>query len=538
MSSLYLSRLSAEERSALTKSLHNAQSGCCFICMKPIDLVLHSNTIDIDHIEPLATGGKDSPGNFGLTHASCNRSKQASDLRVARVLARFKEIADGVEGRSPNLTDILKEYGGAQHNLPAVLEGTALRVSFPDIGENQVLTVPIHEDSLSGFKSVFLDLPVQYVHHDDHINPRPIGKNITKLVTEFYRRLPQLHVALGWINCSANESSQVLLFDGQHKAAAQILLGVHRIPVRIFINPNLDVLLTANTRAGTILKQVAFDMSVQRSLGSALLKDRIKRYQIDHGMSEDDESFSEQSLVSYLKSESREVKRYILDSVRSSITNHSDNRLGGYIEQGGRSTDRPLSYSTIEKTFYSFFIGSDLLPTPFNYKLEEGANPRQLEIEQTVRLMNIIADRIFIGSFDTSIGTSQIENKIAKGIDIPEPHLRAFRMAREEIIYSWLQNIPRIIQYYFFTNGLSFNEARLLQYQIPETCWGNIERFITALSRLSMWTNKSTAVFSGKRNSDYWQSVFATGKTPEEPPVEVMSKGIDIMTMIQPEYDT
>ncbi len=110
-----------------------------------------------------------------------------------------------------------------------------------------------------------------------------------------------------------------------------MLLGVKSLPVRIFINPDIDVLLTTNTNAGTTLRQVAFDKSIQRHLGSALFDDRLERYQADHNLPSDFLDFSERDLVRYFKGESREMKRYILDDVRDSITHHPENKLKSFI---------------------------------------------------------------------------------------------------------------------------------------------------------------------------------------------------------------
>jgi hypothetical protein len=119
------------------------------------------------------------------------------------------------------------------------------------------------------------------------------------LVEEFHKGRPQLQVGLGWISSETPLSSKVHVFDGQHKAAAQILLGVHSLPVRVFVDPDFDLLLTANTNAGTTLRQVAFDKSVQRRLGSSILLDRIKRFKSEKGLADDYEAFSEQTLVEH-----------------------------------------------------------------------------------------------------------------------------------------------------------------------------------------------------------------------------------------------
>ena len=271
MGSLFLNRLTAEEMQQLREDLLKIQNEKCFICDDFINLNLH--TVHIDHLIPLISGGKDDRSNFALTHSNCNESKQDADLRVARTLARFSKIRDSVANRGPNLSDILSLYGGSKHNLSLDYDGDTVELvkySFPQINDNNIYSDKIYKDELSGFRYFFAVLPIEYIFHDDKINPRTIGQNISKLVKEFFTKLPQLHISLGWIDLQDNEN-KIKLFDGQHKAAAQILLGVRKLPMRVFVISSqleLDNLITANTHAGTNLKQVAFDKSVQHHLGN------------------------------------------------------------------------------------------------------------------------------------------------------------------------------------------------------------------------------------------------------------------------------
>lgn len=536
MGSVYLNRPAREQREELKKKLLEAQRGKCFICEEAIDPNIHS--VQIDHVIPTKLGGKDNPSNFALVHSKCNQSKQDANLRVARILARFAKIRDVClkENRGPNLTDILNKYGGSRYDLRLDYNenNQIIKYSLSQIGDDNIYEQRVYTDELSNFRYFFAGLPIEYLFHDDRINPRSIGQNISKLVKEFFLKRPQLHISLGWVEIDETQKVNVKIFDGQHKAAAQVLLGIKNLPVRIFLNPDVDVLLTTNTNAGTTLRQVAFDKSVQRHLGSALYIDRVERYQQERGLSTDEFTFSERDLVNYYKGESREMKRYILDAVRDSITHDEENKLKEFVDFGGRRREKPLSYSTIEKTFYSFFICQDVLDTHINHRLEEGENPRQLEEEQILTLMNIIAEDIFIGKFDPGFGTYRIENRIQKGEeDIPENHLTAYRMSKEEILYNWLRYIEQIIKNYFIMQGKPIQEKKLFQYRFPEPLWERIRIFVKNLMNLPIWVNRelSSTTFGGKQNYEFWQTVFETGKTPQG--FQVLAKPLNLMEMIK-----
>jgi hypothetical protein len=531
MGSLYLSKLNKEDRALLEKQLWDQQNGKCFISGKVMTIGLHE--LDIDHIIPTRDNGPDGPDNFALTLASYNRSKQAADLRVARVLARFDQIAENADSddRGANFNDVLKAFNGATSKLRGKIEGNTIKY----IAEgDEIVTVPLYTDKLSGMRYFFAVFPISVLHHDEKINPRPIGSNIRGLVEEFFRKRPQLHVALGWVQSERLDDTSINIFDGQHKAAAQILLGANTLPVRVFLDPDFDVLLTTNTNAGTTLRQVAFDKSVQRRLGSQILRDRLARYRKEKNLEDDFEGFSEKNLVEFFKGEQRQVTRYVLDNVRDGITYSPDNKLRDFIDFAGKSGEKPFSYSSIEKTFYSKFIGSKMLETPWNHREDIGENPRALEVEQIVKLMTLIAEHIYIGRFDEELGARRIENMIQQGKDVPEVHLIAFRLAKEEILYCWLDYVRQVAENFFSNLGKPIRTERLFQYRFPEQLWVNISNFLINLARLPLWINRdaSNTVFGSKQTYAFWHEIFETGSSTGGQ--KVMPSGININKMIHP----
>jgi hypothetical protein len=500
------------ERDQLIQKLLQQQQNRCFICEEPIDPVL--DKIEIDHIKPRAKGGKDDENNYAATHESCNREKWDADLRVARCLAHYNKIKEAKvnEGPNrPNLQDFLEEYGGGKYILRAVRNDDTLTYSTPDIN-NKKHELPILKDKLSGLDYVFINLPVEYIHHDSRINPRAVGPRIRGLISEFLDGKPQLHIALAW-GVIEDNSLKVQVFDGQHKAVAQILLGVRQLPFRLFINPNLNLLLEANTNAGTTLKQVAFDQATQRFLGSTLYWEKIDEYrQVSH-RSPDDMSFSEQDLVNYFQGERREVSRYIIDDVRVSIMYDPENKLRDYIEMSGRLGEKPLSYGTIEKTLFSLFIRQKPMMMPLNYKMDLEENPRQLEKAQLVRLANIITETIYLGHFDFDLGSNKIEDKVRQNDPIPDDHLRAVRLSREEVLFNILRYVRDLIKLNFASRGQVVEEEELFQHKFTDELWDTIRNLFVNMGNLPVWTNHqmSGTVFAGKQDHEYWKIIFDTG---------------------------
>lgn len=532
----FLASLDKSQRADLERRLLDLQGGKCFICDEPINLVLHQGQLDIDHIVPLAQQGADEENNFALTHGSCNKMKGASDLRVARRITEFDKLQEAArkEGdRGANLGHLLKKYGGAKWPLRLQKKDDWVEYSFSEAGDPRVLKAPIFKDPLSGMESCFVVLPLAYLHHDDRINPRSIGSNLRGLIEEFMKKRPQLQISLAWWAPVADSSGPVKVFDGQHKAAAQILLGVNMLPVRIFLDPDINVLLTANTNAGDKLRQVAFDVAVLRHLGNTLYTERVRQYKEMKGLPEDDYSFSEKDLVTFFKGEYLEMQKYIVDAVRDSITYNKENVLMEFVEMAGKSADRPLAYSAVERTFFKEFIYKKALEVHLDEGLEQGTNPRLLERDQLVRLMTLFAKTFFVGNWNPEIGGQKLEYRLQKGDKIPEFHLRAWRIAREEILGNILVWVRLVVENYYAWMGQVADKERLLQHKLPEELWKRIEVFLANLGTLPCWIDKSlsTTVFGVKQNLDFWKTIFEKGTAPNG--VRVLTQPLELAKMIQ-----
>jgi hypothetical protein len=532
MHSQYLNRLSADDRETLCKRLLEQQGGKCFICEEPLDLDVQRH--DIDHIKPLNNGGKDDPQNFAVTHEACNRSKQDANLEVARALWKLKKIQMRVESsehRAATLNDLLKVVDGARYAFKSKIENDTLVYSFDEPNGGDLCKAPIYVDQKSGERTCFIEVPIAYLYHDELINPRGINSSIAQLVKEFHKGNPQLHLTLARI-----DDGKIKVFDGQHKAAAKILLGERAIFVRLFVKPDVNRLIETNRNAGSSLRQIAFDKAVMRQLNDTLYKDRVREYQIANHLSEDDQSFSEQDLCQFFRE--KNTKKFITDRIKKAVETAEDNRLKDFIDYDGKAKTYPISYSTFDKVFLSSFISSKtILSTPIDYLADAGMNPRELEIRQISRLLSILADEIYIGKFNKEIGVYRLEDMIVKGRGdlITDAHLTAFRMSKEEVAMAWVPYLIQVIETYFYILGRAndISKANPFQTLFDEQLWTNLRNFIVNLAALPLWSNRELARshFSGKKNADFWKCVFNTGKTPEGR--SVLAKELKVPEMMQ-----
>lgn len=215
-------------------------------------------------------------------------------LRALEMLESIKREEQDKSGhRVITLADVLRRYGGAEREFSWSYTDDKRHIKYEIDGTERVSEV--FDDALSGERSAFVALPLEYIHHDALINPRPVNLNLENLIREFARGNPQLQQCLARI-----DGSKVRIFDGQHKTVARILLGERTILMRLFLETDPAKLMETNTRAGKQLKQIEFDAQMERKVTKSLFQVRLQQYREEHGYADDDQSFLTDELIDEL----------------------------------------------------------------------------------------------------------------------------------------------------------------------------------------------------------------------------------------------
>ena len=162
-----------------------------------------------------------------------------------------------------------------------------------------------------------------------------------------------------------------------------------------------------------------------------------------------------------------------------------------------------------EALLEQFGLAAGVVPGGRARIYDQSPERRLVHPRAIVALMNIVAE----------MGTSRLESKVQKGESIPEDHLRAFRVGKEEVLCSWLKHAQQIVLRHFVAVGKPVDQGRLFQYRFSEALWQQLRAYVRNLAGLPLWANRapSATVFGGKQTGDFWRTIWETGRSPQGP---------------------
>lgn len=523
-----LDSLSKDDREELVDRLRRVQNDLCYVCQEVINLQVHKT--DIDHIIALARGGQDEESNWALAHDSCNRSKGTRDLQLQRILHEFRKhvqkytAADshGMD-RSFTLSEALQELLPKRQDVGVTLQGNEISVSWSEDGKPRTERYPLLEEPADPpARSFIARIPFLCLHHDHEINPRSIA-DLEPMIEEFYNGYPQLQPSLASLTVAdAGQPSRILVFDGQHKAAAQLYARRDRLFLRVFVNYDRDRLKETNYRAHTKLAQIRFPQLINDRVGADLFKGEFARFlhgQEPSKVSED--TFLGKHIPRIRRSEYRSYfGNYLRYEALTGTSEAESNAILNFTETvTPRSIRYPLSYDTLQKTFLDVM----LFQKPARESIEQTERYRQIEKGNLVRLMNIFVEEVLAnGRFNLDLGIRKMEERLANDPQsIPDSHLRAYRICRKSAMVIWVKELKRAIQLLLnaktrYLQG-AWAEKRPLWVEIQSEDWEQIRKMIRAIRDHKIWGERLNpeivAAVASNRQKD-WEEILLKGTLP------------------------
>jgi len=258
----------------------------CYITGEPI----LGDEYEIDHLIPEALGGSTTIDNLRVVSKRHNRLKSTMSLRDYKIKYEIDKVLNSKD--TLRLEDIMNLKKVGRVNFDVTIRNNSLVLDYG--GEkviHEFITCPV-----TGFKYFYANMPIGMISNDfNGLQPRVIDKKKVTLLSINMRTSPQLLPSIARLR-----DGKILLFDGQHKASANILNGRTHIDLKIYIDNAGDdklynTLMTTNLEAHTTFRQTPFTSGVLLSKMSDVMQEHLKAY-----MDVDRALYSELGFVEWL----------------------------------------------------------------------------------------------------------------------------------------------------------------------------------------------------------------------------------------------
>ena len=409
-------QLTDKEKEELIKEYMRDGSLRCFVDNHPIEDI---SQVDFHHISPRCERGPTTIDNMAPVckdHHKLIRTLSLQEFRDKLMLEEFFtefKKADGIR-----LDEVLYfKLDGLNYGNPLNFEKTDKSIKIywntgPELHSLYTCS--------SGFQYFYALIPIEYIKNDFELQPRPLE---SKRMWELYRhflRYTQLAPAI----CRLVDR-QVLLFDGQHKTAAQIWAGRKYVDCKIYIDPDIQSIKETVLAAHDKLRQMPFYTSKLISIYSDLFKDDWEDYLELAGQK------SEAGFVEYLIKVKGKTKTEGLKMLRSAIQDDilddPENLLKDYISEKNKTRKNPLTMHAVQRTFIAEFIAQQ----PMSAEFESQQDFRKDEKKNMIKLMNSIVNLSLLGRWNPEAKNSN--------------HLTAERIYASGSLRAWVPILRSVI---------------------------------------------------------------------------------------------
>lgn len=374
-------QLSEQEKQEVIKEHTKDGILRCFIDGHPVE---NLEEVEFHHIKPFSEGGPTALDNIAPVcreHHRRIRTLSLQEFRDKLELDRFFEEgfreSDGVR-----LDDVLAHHasgGGYGNALRWELLGNQVKLYWKD---EQPVTLPLYQCPVTGSRYFYALVPAEHLKNDAELQPRPLEPSRMWELYRHFLRYTQLAPAV----CRLADG-RIMLFDGQHKTAAQLWAGRRCVECKVYLDPDKRVIKETVLAAHDKLRQMPFYTSTLISRYSALFKEDWEEYMERPGTK------SEKGFVQFLIEVKGVPKGEAMKRLRAAIQNDTlddpENKLQEYIAEKNKSRKNPLTVYAVQRTFLNEFVA----PPPLEVEFESPQDYRREEKQNLIRLLNLIVDQ-------------------------------------------------------------------------------------------------------------------------------------------------
>lgn len=344
----------------------------CYLCQNTLD-GYSRDEIQFDHIYSYADGFPQDLNNFAPVHSS----KIDQKLDCHKCKGRKKPVDYREELRILNELD---KIDGLKDLRPKAIESTFLINEDRDKITFNGIKLPLYNQKIGSEDNYYFfhEVDVKHIENDEKIQLRPLESKILPLIFNLKKSV-QLLPSLGRLD---NIEKKVKIFDGQHKAVAQII-GNNRkkIPCIVFVEPDVSKLREVIYEAHTSFVQQRYKKSHMDAKLADMYRQKINDFRKRIG--DDNAPYSEQDILGD-KSASQKTS-FIVSSIIDEIKNELNFVQNLVAQDKQEQKTKPMLWQSLERLI-QIFCNSKLVDVP----TDSNKNYRSQEIENISFIINEI----------------------------------------------------------------------------------------------------------------------------------------------------
>lgn len=346
----------------------------CFVDGAPI---APDEPIEFHHIKPYSKKGPTHVDNIAPVCKRHHRTIGTMSLQQYRDKLRLTKFFD--DDQPKYLDDLISHKRGTSgKRIPHEAKDSSVILYFDDTDH----TYPLYTCPTTGWAYFYATLPVEHIRNDKSLQPRALRQNSLWNLYRHFQSNTQLAPSI----CRMDKQGTLLLFDGQHKAAAQIWAGHLTVECKVYLNPNERDLKETNLEAHGKYRQMSFYSHELMKKYADIFGEDWSDYMETEGEKSEQGFFK--FLINSRDRTKSQARNEILLAMHNEIVDDPNNKLSAFLSEKNRSRKQPLTFARIKKTFLKYM----LVPPPIPDEFESDTDFRKQEKLNLVRFLSIIAE--------------------------------------------------------------------------------------------------------------------------------------------------